>query len=879
MNYPVWQLGAMGGGLMIAMMAVFHVYISHFAVGGGLFLVLTEHKGYREQNPAIIAYARRHTKFFLLITMVAGGITGVGIWFTIALLNPAATSVLIHNFVFAWAIEWVFFTIEIIALLVYFYTYGTMNRRHHLLIGWIYFAAAWMSLFIINGIIDFMLTPGNWIATHNFWDGYFNPSFWPALFFRTALCLIIAGLFGFMTSTWLREKELRIRMIRYCAMYLLIPFAVLLVSAWWYKNALPVPLQSLIFHMMPEMTIFITGFLYLSPLLILGGLLLAIRLPGTISRSLATAMLLIGFLYMGCFEFIREGGRRPYILRNYMYSNSLLQSDLQTTQTKGLLKQTKWVSQKTITSENELTVGRELYNILCLPCHSIGGPFNDIRKAASLFTATGLDRLLSGVANTHPYMPPFPGTPRERRAVAHYVASELIGNRQTWQPVEIEPVPSIHIPAFNVKQDKYILLAWSDRGMQSLTDSSGNWMLLPPGNTLHASLILRGELPEVITSGATLTYQTEALFQDPASQVDFWDNAGQLFNASINTNTGLTGSQLSGTMKAGESAYTAELLPLVPYTNKGDYMPYPTVTITATDDDGTVLATTSVVAPIATELQCKKCHGGPWRMGKRAGISDQTAENVLQAHDRLSGTNLAPQASAGHPVLCQQCHNDSNVNQPGTADHLNMSAAIHGFHANFLHARGPSTCTSCHPADDDGATQAFRGIHHSLDLDCTNCHGALADHALSLLNAEKEKGKKRAEILIDRIQPVALANAADITARRPWINEPDCLHCHRDFQAPEDDTTFNQWTSGSDDLFINRTDASGQLYCAGCHNNTHAIYPAINPYNKDRDALQPEQYQENTYPIGSEKNCALCHTIDMEEDMHHPNMLRGFRNK
>ena len=77
MNYPVWQLDAFGGGLMIAMIAVFHVYISHFAVGGGLFLVLTEHKAYRENDKSILAYAYKHTKFFLLITMVAGGITGV----------------------------------------------------------------------------------------------------------------------------------------------------------------------------------------------------------------------------------------------------------------------------------------------------------------------------------------------------------------------------------------------------------------------------------------------------------------------------------------------------------------------------------------------------------------------------------------------------------------------------------------------------------------------------------------------------------------------------------------------------------------------------------------------------------------------------------
>lgn len=187
MNYPVWQLDAFGGGLLIAIIAIIHVYISHFAVGGGLFLVLTEMKGLREGSAEILAYTRRHTKFFLLLTMVLGGMTGVGIWFTIALVNPAATSSLIHIFVFGWAIEWVFFLAEIVSLLFYYYTFDRLRPRKHLILGWIYFGCAWASLFVINGIIDFMLTPGAWLTDNNFWSGFFNPTFWPALFFRTLI--------------------------------------------------------------------------------------------------------------------------------------------------------------------------------------------------------------------------------------------------------------------------------------------------------------------------------------------------------------------------------------------------------------------------------------------------------------------------------------------------------------------------------------------------------------------------------------------------------------------------------------------------------------------------------------------------------------------
>jgi len=139
MNYPVWQLDSFGGGFLIVLIAVFHVYISHFAVGGGLYLVLAERKSHRENNPGLLAFVQKHARFFLILTMVAGSISGVGIWFIISLLNPAATSLLIHTFVFAWASEWVFFLVEIVALFLYAYTFHRLPPRLHQTVGWIYF--------------------------------------------------------------------------------------------------------------------------------------------------------------------------------------------------------------------------------------------------------------------------------------------------------------------------------------------------------------------------------------------------------------------------------------------------------------------------------------------------------------------------------------------------------------------------------------------------------------------------------------------------------------------------------------------------------------------------------------------------------------------
>ena len=176
MIYPFWDV-PFSYGILMAVIAVLHVFVSHFAIGGGLFLVVTEHRARRAGDTATLEFLQKLSKMFVLVSLVFGALTGVGIWFIIGLLNPTATEALIHNFVWGWAIEWTFFVVEITAAIIYYYGWQRLSARDHLIVGWIYFIAAWLSLFIINGIVAFMLTPGQWLVTGNFWGGFFNPTY------------------------------------------------------------------------------------------------------------------------------------------------------------------------------------------------------------------------------------------------------------------------------------------------------------------------------------------------------------------------------------------------------------------------------------------------------------------------------------------------------------------------------------------------------------------------------------------------------------------------------------------------------------------------------------------------------------------------------
>ena len=505
MNYPVWVLDVFGGGTLIALIAIVHVYVAHFAVGGGLFLVITEMKGLRENSPAILEYTRKHTRFFLLITMVFGGLTGVAIWFTIGLLSPAATSSIIHSFVFGWAIEWIFFLSEIVSLLLYYYYFNKISSRSHLILGWIYFACAWGSLFAINGIIGYMLTPGEWLNNHNFWSGFFNPTFWPSLFFRTFLALMIAGLFGFLTSTTIKDAEMRHKMVRYCGIWLMAPLVLLIASAVWYKAALPPAQQEMIFSKSPELKPFLSGFIYISPLLFAGGLLIAAFRPQSVRRSTAIVLFFLGFLYMGCFEFIREGGRRPYIIHGYMYSTSILKQDLPEVQKTGVLQSGRWIKNREITADNRIEAGEELNTILCLPCHSTGGVLNDILPLARRFTPNGLEAFIGSMGVANPYMPPFSGSGEEAAVLAEYLTTSLVPGFMPVAP-DITPI-SVSPAPFNPETSKYVLLSGSTLGTILFSEPEESGIDLSYGApVLRAQLIFRDESPSVIMDEATISF-------------------------------------------------------------------------------------------------------------------------------------------------------------------------------------------------------------------------------------------------------------------------------------------------------------------------------------------------------------------------------------
>lgn len=871
MEYPVWQLSTLAGGFWVALIATTHVFVAHFAVGGGLFLVLTEAMARRQNSPELLDFVRKHTWFFLLLTMVFGGLSGVGIWFIISVLAPAATSTLIHIFVWGWATEWVFFIGEIVALLIYHYSFNRMTARNHMIVGWLYFIFAWLSLFVINGIIGFMLTPGQWLETGNFWDGFFNPSFWPSLVFRSFLAFLLAGLFGFLTALRIPDEKARTTASRTCALWAAISLPLLLLSGWWYLAALPADVHEFITRKSHEITPYFRILPVAAAVVMVGSLFMALRLPKPARVVLASLLLAGGFAIVGAFEFVREAGRKPWIIYGHTWAQGVRLAEAGDLEAP-FLPRAKWAGNKD--TSNRLDAGRELFALQCLSCHSVGGPMNDIRKVTANVATVGMEAYLIGQGRLFTHMPPFIGDAGERRALAEYI-TVVINGRQPDDHVDVPITPLSEEPLpFDQDGAEYVLLAWNTLGMKCISDADRYFSLLPPGNALGAVLIRRGDSPEMLDGeGVEISYEAPEGFKNPSAHVDFWKFAPSLLGKELPDNVSATGRGMDGTMTYSEKSRTFEAagIPVVPYSDDGSVNPYPVFTVTARDaQTGQILARTKVVAPVGSEMGCRSCHGGEWRRNGVTGISDQAAQGVLEVHDKRSGTTLLAQARAGKPVLCQSCHPDPLLNAAGDPERLNLPAAIHGFHVQYLRGLGEETCSRCHPDSPTGVTRCLRDNHAALGIGCQHCHGYLEDHALSLLKGEEKEGKARARLYMEGIAPRVVADAASVEPRKPWLQEPDCATCHDSGQLdPRTSSAVNVWTEGPQELYRNRKDETGSVPCIACHGAPHATYPANNAYGPERDNLQPLQYLGFAGVIGARDSCMVCHTEMPAGDAHH----------
>lgn len=437
--YPQWYVPVIGSAWVMGIIGTIHVLASHTSVGASWLFALIETKAVRENKPELMDYIKKYGLFLLVFSYIIGSITGPGIWYSVTVASPRGISGLIHNFVWVWATEWVFFFVEVIGVYALVYLIGKVDRRTHLKLTWSFAVASWATMILIVPILSFMMWPGNerWYETGSTLDAAFNLNYFAHLGVRTAFMFAIAGAVGGILAATMKNREVRVEITRFLSKMGLAGLFLGVVMWMWYVQTLPENARIIMETQMgPKYGKF------------LGGVLLAVLLyflwtawkPLQLRQGAAVAMtLVIGLFGLWPEERSRESIRKPYVAGQYIYSNQLIsrdvpgkgvRSDLPLIESSGVLATHLFVPDelRKITPENQLRAGEFLTKTLCANCHGIE-PDAVLRPLPVLFGHSDEPRMIKAYldgALYHgkvPYMPRLPLPEQEREAMAAYIAS------------------------------------------------------------------------------------------------------------------------------------------------------------------------------------------------------------------------------------------------------------------------------------------------------------------------------------------------------------------------------------------------------------------------------------------------------------------------
>jgi hypothetical protein len=380
----------------------------------------------------------------------------------------------------------------------------------------------------------------------------------------------------------------------------------------------------------------------------------------------------------------------------------------------------------------------------------------------------------------------------------------------------------------------YIVLGWNDLGMHCYNRDFQDLAVLPPYNTLWAQVVKRGDPPQIITTGITVTY----VFTDNTYSVgksNFWTYAQQLFGlaAPLPDNIGLTGRGLAGNMDLSVDHFVAEGIPLTEFTDSmtNTRQPYQLATITVLDKaTKAVLTQAVVVAPVSTEMRCDECHSDTGEATLDGGITPtgKVETNILTLHDKEHQSDY-PVGHRGalmnrRPVLCASCHSSNALGAPGVAGLPSLSNAMHSKHAE--EGGFPATTAGCYKCHPGPTTECLRDVmSQQFSFTCISCHGNLSQVAQN---------------------------------NNPWLNEPRCDTCHG--QLVRQDQALYRHSHGH----------SG-VYCEACHDSTHAIAQSREP----RDAIKFIALQGHA---GTLDQCTVCHATQPIAPFQHTILSGQYHN-
>lgn len=431
MQYPIFQVPYLGNGMLIGLDSVIHVFLSHaFPIGVFTMLVIMEYLAFIHESEEWDQLRRSLLKLTVIIITAVSAVLGVGIWFVTSVLTPRAISSMLRIFFWPWFIEWIAFFLEVLVILVYYYTDRTWTgprKRRHIYLGAAYVVLASISAFLITGILSFMLTSDGWPWDQSFWGAFFNPSFAAQLVLRLSIAYVLGTLFTLAFVVFRRsDPAFKRAAVRLFGQIFLAALAIGVVAAGWYYAVVPSNAQAQaivgVLIMVPGLSQHPWVFWWVNFVALL--VLIAVAWSSTGGARRLTRILVVPALVLACgfvfeFERTREFVRGPYVMPGYMYANQVLLSEQAFFDQNGLLPNSYWFN-AAATATDPAAQGLYLFGQNCSSCHTIGG-INDIVRRSKGRPEDGLYLIIGNTHTMVPYMAPFSGTEAERRVLANYL--------------------------------------------------------------------------------------------------------------------------------------------------------------------------------------------------------------------------------------------------------------------------------------------------------------------------------------------------------------------------------------------------------------------------------------------------------------------------
>lgn len=437
--YPTFYVPNIGSAWVMGIIGVIHVVASHTSVGASFLFALLETKAYQENAPRLLDFIKQYGVFLLVFSYIIGSITGPGIWYAIVVASPRGVGGLIHNFVWIWAAEWVFFTVEVIGVYALIYLIGKIDAKTHLKLTWSFALASWGTMLLIVGILSFMMWPGHesWYQTGSTNDAFYNLNFFAHLGIRTGSMMVIAIVVGLLVASRIEDRVLQASVTRFLAPIGLGSGFFAVMMFLYYLQTLPLNARLMLkAHLLPiyeqgMIAVFVATTLYL---------LYAWWKPHQISTPVAVVMLVfISVVGVWPEERMRESMRKPYVAGQYVYGNQVIARDVlgkgivgevDKIATHGFLTLHPFIPQRlrVISDDNRLEVGRHLTKIACANCHALepGAPLRNLPDKFHRATDEDLIAAFLQGALRHgsrPYMPRIDLPEPEIKAIAHYLAA------------------------------------------------------------------------------------------------------------------------------------------------------------------------------------------------------------------------------------------------------------------------------------------------------------------------------------------------------------------------------------------------------------------------------------------------------------------------